>query len=363
MKVITDFGFDISLAKKITDRRRSKRKIGSYLYQSWVIKLLLIFVVLIAFSIVHFNTELYKHTEYSLITLSTIIVSAINPSWLFSGIEKNHVLARIITASRTLSLIAVFVLIKNASDYTIYAYIMLINELAIITASHLIIMSRYKIKPVRSKLKNSLQTGKDSLSFFLAKSGVVIYSSGSTMFLGAFGGMNQIALYSAAERLHSAGNSAMMPIIAPLTPYMNRTKNYKLFYKIVVITVIIAWTGILFGFMFGDEIISIMFGSWFSESKQVLDILLVSLSISIIGMLFGYPALLPIGQEKHANLSVVIGGALQIVMLSSILLFDIEITAITIAITLTFSNTIATAYRIIMFISKIKNEKHSSTMR
>ncbi|WP_045407540.1 oligosaccharide flippase family protein [Vibrio jasicida] len=353
VQVITDYGLDISLTKEISERKRSKRKLGAYLYQSLALKSFLLLISLIVIAIVVFNSELKNHETFSLFIIATVSLNAFNPIWLFQGLEKSYVYARIVIVFRVVSLGLVILLIKEPNDYFIYTVIMALTALGTFAACYYIICKRWNIKPVRTGFKTVTYLAKNSFEFFLSRVGASMFVSSSTVFLGSFSTLIQVALYSSAEKLFAAGMGVFSPITSPLLPYMNRTKNYALFYKIVFACVSVSALGVTFGFVFGDDVLRIMFGQELVAAKPTLNVLMISLAISVVGVLFGYPALMPLGKERHANISVMIGGVTQVCLIVFILVSNTELTAFNAALSFTISNFVATSYRILCF-SKFK---------
>ncbi|MFV8458706.1 oligosaccharide flippase family protein [Vibrio owensii] len=352
VQVITDYGLDISLTKEISERKRSKRKLGAYLYQSLALKSFLLLISLTVIAIVVFNSELKNHETFSLFIIATVSLNAFNPIWMFQGLERSYVYARIVIVCRVVSLGLIVLLIKEPSDYFMYSAIMSLTALGTVAASYYIICKRWDIKPVRTAFKTVTDLATNSFEFFLSRVGASMFVSSSTVFLGSFSTLIQVALYSSAEKLYAAGMGVFSPITSPLLPYMNRTKNYAMFYKIVFVCVSVSTCGVTFGFVFGDDVLRIIFGQELVAAKPTLDVLMISLAISVVGVLFGYPALMPLGKERHANISVIIGGICQITLIFIMRLTCIEITAYHVAIAFAISNLISTLYRIIIFIKE-----------
>ncbi|MCX2792884.1 oligosaccharide flippase family protein [Vibrio sp. Sgm 5] len=349
VQVITDYGFDISLTKEISERKRTKRKLGSYLYQSLVLKSLLLFISLTVITIVAFNSELKNYETFSLFIFFSIVINGIAPYWIFQSLEKSYVFARIAITFRVISLVLVFVLIKEPSDYFLYSAIMALTALGTCVVSYYIICNQWGIKPVRTAFNNVIELGKNSFEFFLSRVGASMLISSSTVFLGSFGTLTQVALYSSAEKLYGAGMGVFNPITSPLIPYMNRTKNYAMFYKIVFVCLSVSVLGVSFGFVFGDDVLRIIFGQELVSAKPTLDVMLISLAISVVGVLFGYPALMPLGKERHANISVMVGGLIHVIIVG-VLIYTNNVTSLNFSISFCVSSIASTSYRVLIFI-------------
>ncbi len=350
LQVITDYGFDLSLTRSISAKNRSKRRLGYYLYQSIFLKSILLIPSLLTLTIVVINSELSGYVNLVIFISIAVSFNAFSPVWLFQGLERIYIYSRIVVTSRVISLILILTLIKSTEDVTLYGVIVAFTSFLVVISCYIVIFYKWKISLVKSSMNNVLKLAKESFEFFLSRVGVSLFASSSNVILGSFGSLTQVAIYSAAGKLYSAGVGVFIPITSPLVPYMNRTKNYELFYRIVLVSLLICVLGLAFGFYFGEDIIRIIFGPQLVLAKSTLDILLISLATSVIGLLFGYPALMPIGKERHANISVILGGITQLMLVFSIAILGLEFTALNVASAFTISNIISTLYRVVVFI-------------
>ena len=147
----------------------------------------------------------------------------------------------------------------------------------------------------------------------------------------------------------------MSAISTPLLPYMIRTKNYKVLFKIIVISLSLTSIGSIIGFVWGENILSLVYGKDFLNAKPVLNIFMVTIFFSILGQQIGYPALIPIGKGRQANLSVIYAGIAQAIMIGILVIFKLSITAVVIAITYLICDVVMSSYRgMVLYKAKIE---------
>ncbi|MGF1708384.1 oligosaccharide flippase family protein [Enterovibrio baiacu] len=328
---ITDYGLDLSATKAISENK-NKDDVNRFIYESFVIKSLLLIPSCLIFIIGVLSSNEEASITIIAFGLVSVLLNAFNKRWLFLSLEKTYIFSQFVIASRIVGTGLVFALIKTNSDYELYTLIFSIQAFILTVGTNYIIRFNYDFKPVKTSFSSALLTMKNGGWFFASRMGSTAYVSGCTAFLGWSSGMSQVSIYGTAEKLHVAGVGVFVPVISSLTPYMNRTKNYNLLFKIALIIFSIGIVGVAFGYYFGEEIIRILFGDGFSESKKVLDIFLITIMTSSLGMLFGHPALMPIGLERHANLSLIYGGFLQLLLFSLLLLFNSSISAVDVAL-------------------------------
>ncbi|MBQ0395980.1 oligosaccharide flippase family protein, partial [Proteus mirabilis] len=303
--VITNYGLDISVAKRIAEGENKKENLNEFLYQVNIIKSFICFFTIIIVAYILYATNYFTDNPTNIyIILLSIVFSSYNLIWLFQGLEKIYIYSRITIVTRLLSMFLIIITIKSSSDFSLLLLLNFLQILVSIIASYYIIFN-WNLKFKTCSIKKSIFLFKESTEYFISRVGVTLYSSACSFFLGIFSGsLHQVAIYGTAEQLYRAGVYLMSAISSPLTPYMARTKNYTIFWKIVVFTLIITILGASIGFVFGDDIIRLIYGSKFNDSYSILNVFMLTIIISVMGMFFGYPALIPIGKTKIANYSV-----------------------------------------------------------
>lgn len=348
--VITNFGFDISISKRIAEGENSNRYLSLFFSTTFYCKLFLSFAsLIIIFISMYFSGYFQGNTTIIISIFLTIFFNSFALNWLFQGLEKLYIYSRIVIITRIALLISVFYFIDNKNDENTL-YILQALQAFLCTIISYYWIYKWKIQLLKVSFKKSLAIFMQSSEFFLARLGVSIYSVLGSFFLGILSGsLHQVAIYGIAQQLYKAGVYAISAISTPLTPYMARTKNYKIFFKVTIMSVLFTIIGALIGIFFGEEIILIIFNPSVLDAKPVLDVFMVTIIISIIGIHFGYPALIPLNKVKIANYSVLYAGILQLVLISILYIFNINTTAITIAFTYLLCDLLMSIVRIVTF--------------
>jgi PST family polysaccharide transporter len=96
---------------------------------------------------------------------------------------------------------------------------------------------------------------------------------------------------------------------------MARTRNFELLFKVIKWSVAVAIIGAVAGVFLGPWVIALIFGKSFEQSYPVLLVLLAAICLSTPSVLLGYPLLGALGKNRTANNTVLIGGAIQILLL------------------------------------------------
>lgn len=349
ISLITNFGFDISLPKRIAEGFNTKKNLGELITSVMIIKTFLFSLALLFLFIFNIYSHYYTYDILVLIIVSCL-ANGYNFIWLYLGIEKLYIYSRINIITKLLSIIAIFIFIKNGSDFNLLFIIMACQSTLALIISYIYIR-KLKIKFIKVNLDSLVQIAKDSFEYFISRIGVSLYSTCGSFFIGILSGsMHQVAIYGVAEQLYKAGVLVVSSISTPLTPYMIRTRNFNIFFKITILSMLITAIGASIGIFFGDKIISIIYGEDLLSAYPVLIIFMLTILISVLGIHFGYPALLPLNQARKANYSVIYAGILQILLISTIYLLDIIATAKVIAISYLLCDLFMLIYRLNVFI-------------
>ncbi|HBN5548535.1 oligosaccharide flippase family protein [Proteus mirabilis] len=347
--LIANFGFDISLPKKIAEGFSSKKNLGELITSVTIIKTFLLFISLLLFFIFNLYFHYYKYKVLFLMAI-VCLANGYNFVWLYLGIEKLYIYSRINIITKLFSIAAIFLFIKKDSDFNLLFIIMACQSSLALIISYIYI-KKLQINFIKIKPNKLILIAKESFEYFISRIGVSLYSTCGSFFIGILSGsMHQVAIYGVAEQLYKAGVLVVSSISTPLTPYMVRTKNFNMFFKVTMLSMLITAMGACVGIFFGDKIIDMIYGENLLSAYPVLIIFMFTILISVLGIHFGYPALLPLNQARKANYSVIYAGILQILLIFSIYMLHITATAKIIAITYLLCDLFMLIYRLNIFI-------------
>lgn len=311
--LVIDFGFNLYYPQLIATGRNSKTKIGELIYSCLIIKLVIFIPVTMIFGLLFLTNNNYSDFYlFFLVSFLIVIGNAFTFVWLFQGLEKLYLYSRVMILTKISSLCLIVLFVKEKDDFINIAVINSLQQISVMlyclywTTFNL----KIRIKIVKWKFINIIAFR--SFDFFFSRAFVAIYTSGCGLLIGYLGTANQMAVFSAAEQLYKSAQQVFSPVSQALYPYMVRTKNYSVFFKLLYACLAISIFGCTVGWIWGQSIINILYGAHFSDSYVILAILLVALIFNTMAVLLGYPALVPIGLAKIANRSVIYAGVLQL---------------------------------------------------
>lgn len=328
--IITDFGFDLSATYLISRKKNSKQYISSVITTIYKLKtLILLIAILPGLTFYLLKYESYNNIALVAIYLS-IIFQAYQAIWLFQGIEKMKLITYIMISSKVFYILLIFILVKNENDYGLALLSHAISVIvATLIANYLIRKEKFHFTAKSSKRFMKLVFHHSS-QFFLSRVATTTTASVSTLLVHNFTSPFQTGLYGASERLLTAFRGITAPLNQALYPYMANTKNIRLLFKIISIIMLIVLLPFIMCVYFAPEILAIIFGDEYRPATPILRIFLFTGFFALITMFLGYPAFAAIDKIKYANISVIIGGSIQILLLA-IMLFTNTLSAINIA--------------------------------
>lgn len=314
--IITDFGFNLSATRQIAENHNNRDRVRRIIASVFVSKtLLLVPVVIILCLLIYGQQE--KYGDYSTLfwlLLIPVIGQTFQPIWFFQGIERMAFITVFIVVARALYVLLVIALVASAHDVN---WVILSNGISQIIAATIAILFMFRLgyRPLWAGWHYVKLVFSESIQFFWSRLAVSTYTIGGVFFLGLFATPSAVAFYSAAEQLYRAGQALFHPVVQSLYPYMARTKDTALFWRVMKGAFLFSLLGLVFTYFTGEWFLTKIFGSEFSESYNVLMVFVVVFCVVVPSSLIGYPLLGVFGNSDFANRSVLIGGIVQLTLL------------------------------------------------
>lgn len=317
--IITDFGFDLSATYLISRKNNSKQYISAVISTVYRLKALIQVCVLSVLTLYLLKFENYTPLALVAIYLS-VLFQAYQAIWLFQGIEKMKFITYIMVNSKILYVVLIFTFVKNINDYDIALFAHAISVIFATCIANILIKKEGFTFFNKTPKRFFLLVFSHSSQFFLSRVATTTTASLSTLLVHYFTTPFQTGLYGASERLLTAFRGVTAPLNQALYPYMAKTKNIYLLLRIigvVMLAILIPFAGTVY---FAADILELIFGYDYRPAVGILRIFLFTGLFALITMFLGYPAFAAINQIKYANLSVIVGGSVQLILLALMLL-------------------------------------------
>ena len=246
-----------------------------------------------------------------------IVLNYFNIDWFYQGEEEYvYIVCRSIVI-KVLSVLAILILVRNQSDYVIYAWI---SSLALGGNYILnIIHSRKYVKLVFSdiNLKPHIKP------IVLMALGILlssIYSKVDVTMLGAMSGERNTGLYTNGIKIVDmiiSTSTAMTAVFMPRLSYYFENNNDEFVKLIKTGTSVLSFITfpLAFGlFMVAPKAVCILFGDTFIESATIIRILCVLIIIKGFGNLLCYQLTMCTGNEKERIPAALFGSISNVIM-------------------------------------------------
>ena len=237
--------------------------------------------------------------------------------WFFQGIEKfSYITARSL-AVRTLSVIFLFVFLKQGSDPIIY-YLISASGFVITSALNMTFLKKH----IRVRFENfGFTTHLKPLSIILGSTlAVSVYLLMDNIILGFIKNDTAVGIYSTAIRIVKIPFAVIVAISTVIIPQISRAYGSNDLEEVKILIN----KSFSFICLFGVPIAAGLFiSSWFLVhnfagdrfEQSVLPVKILSPVIMLVGLnnIFGFQILTPMGKEKYLLKAVVIGMVFSLV--------------------------------------------------
>jgi O-antigen/teichoic acid export membrane protein len=355
-QIFTDFGFSLAGASKIATIKNSIHDssvyISTVMYVRMIVSLLVSLLLFVYF--IFFNNEV-SVTSF-ILTISFIFISSMQFIFVFQGVERMEMITISNVFSKVAYIISVFLFVSYEDDVELVIFLNLISQLIFCIFSFYCLKKlNYKILKVPISAISYLI--KENYLFALSRAAVSLYSRANVLVVAQFSGATQAALYSASEKLYQAGQNSTSPVTQSIFPYMVRTKNRTLLYKLISVIGIFIGLACTISYIYSDEIVTLFYGSKFENASEVLQVLMICLFFNFLSANLGYPAFASFGKLNLCNITVMLG---LVAYISSILvvyfILDISVDAYIASLCLLFTELSVLVIRIALLYSLSKKQ-------
>lgn len=312
MMLFVDFGFTITIAKKITSFKDNSQEIVDTYWLISTIQLAFFLLMLLIYIIVFFSFSSLFVYRWGVLTASISVFGfVLFPNWLFQGLDKMKTLSIINFASKFLTYPLLFFYIKDENDHILAIFIQsmsfviagLISIIVIFREKRFIKLDRDIITV--SNIKYEISEAKN---IFLSNSAITIITSSFTLLLGVFSTAFYVGLFGAIDKIIQALsfsifvpiNQAFFPMIAKtgVTDFDKAKKIFKLVFYLMLAIMMIEYVGVI---LF-EDFISYKFFNKYGDIKLVFRITTLLIFPITLGGICGQLGLIALGDSNDKKI-------------------------------------------------------------
>lgn len=357
-QLVMDFGFTLSGTAEIARIKENKRKLAVVL-ESIIISKLILFLCCAMVMLVLCNliSQFTKNKIVFWICLLYTFMNTLIPDFLYRGMEEMKPITYRTIVVKFIFTIGVFITVKKQDDYMWVPIMYLIGSFFAVIVAYIDVKKRFCIKLVRISINDVILRIKESFPFFVSRIASTLYGATNTVLLGIkYSGQSVVGYYTSADKVVSLARSGSSPIADSLYPYLITHKDFKLVKKILCILMPIILCGATILFIFAPGICSMVFGKGYESVAVPLRCLIPVIVIILPSYILGFPMMTPLGIAKYANLAVVIGAIIQIVLLLALWILGF-LNIVSICISTSVTEIFVFSFRAIIVWRTIKKNK------
>lgn len=297
--------------REVARCRENKYKLSKVVIELGIILFVTTIAGYIILLIFLYNTKLLELKNLVILMSMNLIFTNIGFEWFYQGIENQLYITIRYIILRIISLILLFLIVKNPNDYLKYGIILVLmnsgsNILNFINLRKYIDFKEIKIKDIRI-----LKHIKPILVIFSASVAISIYLQLDTVMIGNID-KSAVAFYNVANKIVRIPLTIVTALGTVLLPRIsnfhqkNDIENYKKYLNHSLNYILMMALPIFFGvILLSKNIVLTMAGEKFLVSVQTMKILAIIIPIVGIAYFLGYQLLYPRGLERYYTYSVV----------------------------------------------------------
>lgn len=318
--LIAALGISTYAVREGAKLRNSERELEDFCNQMFSLNMITTAVSYIILIPIVFLSDSLEPYRFLIILLSTTIAfSTFGIEWVNTIFEDFLFITLRSIVINIVSLVLLFILVKNENDYISYALLTVITSCCICLSNWFYCKKYVHIRFTKNiKLKKHI---KPILTFFVNNIATSIYVNADTTMLGFLIGDSAVGLYTLAVKIYNVIKSmlaALYTVAVPRIAYyvgQNDKKNIKriftsLFSNLTII-LLPATVGLI---SISKEIVLVMGGKEYVEATVTLQILAIALIGAIFGGAITYCLNIPLGREKITAKATIFSAVINIVL-------------------------------------------------
>ena len=311
--MFTDFGFNLSATKYISEHRDDRRAINSYLNSAMLGRALLCgasLVVLLAL-IAGFD-KFGSEAAFYLLYFGMIVGNVMFPMWFFQGMENMKYITVFNIVAKSVSIVPFFVFIRGPEDYI---YVPACYSVGFLLAGLISLYIVYRVMGMRWYLTGwgSVRAAlRDSSTYFLSRVSTSLFTTTNSFLLGLVCGNTAVGYYSAAEKLYQAYNQLLSPFTGVLFPHIARSHDTRFFKRVFSRVAVANVFCVAATLALSAWVLRLVYGTAEPEILRIFRTLMCGCLITIPSILLGYPFLAAMGHPLFTNWTNIVNNRTRI---------------------------------------------------
>lgn len=312
--LISDLGIRNYGSRKVAYCRENKDELQKFFWELFLQKFYISVLVFLLSFIYFFYTD---KNEIFLIQIFYIIISFLDISWLYQGLEdfKKIMLRNLVL--KLFLLVLIFLFIKEKNDLLKYTKLMIIVNLL----GNLILWVKIPVSNLRFKNLKPFSHLKNSFIMFLPQVAIIMYTTLDRIMLGSMCDKKYVTYYDISNKmiiismiLITTAGSVFLPKISNLYSNNNYKEIKELIKKSTNIFILIMFP-LIFGILsVADGFIELLFDKTYMEVAFLMKVMSITIVFWTLNNITGSHILMPMGRENKITFSVFLGCFINLVL-------------------------------------------------
>lgn len=309
--------YGIRICAKVRDNREELTRVAQELLFINLVTCVLSYIVLF-FALIFIDRLQDNRTLYIIISLN-IVLNAIGMEWLYKALEQYTYITIRSLVFKIISVVTMFLLVHEQSDYVIYGGITIFAGSASNVFNFINVHKYIDLKPIGNyNLKRHL---KPILIFFAMSCATTIYTHLDTVMLGFMAADDDVGYYNAAVRIKSILVSIVTSLGTVLLPRASYYVEHgqiaefrRITNKALSFVFLVATPLMLYFMVFAKEGIYFLSGKAYTGSIIPMQLIMPTLLLIGITNILGIQILVPLGREKTVLHSEIAGAVVDVII-------------------------------------------------
>lgn len=312
--LVSDLGIRNYGSRKVAYCRENKGELEKFFWELLLQKFYISMLVFLLSFIYFFYTN---KNEIFLIQIFYIIISFLDISWLYQGLEdfKKIMLRNLIL--KLFLLVLIFLFIKEKDDLLKYTKLMIIVNLL----GNLILWVKIPVSNLRFKNLKPFSHLKNSFIMFLPQVAITMYTTLDRIMLGSMCDKKYVTYYDISNKmiiismvLITTAGSVFLPKISNLYSNNEYEEIKELIKKSTNIFILIMFP-LIFGILsVADGFIELLFDKTYMEVAFLMKMMSITIVFWTLNNITGSHILIPMGRENKITFSVFLGCFINLVL-------------------------------------------------
>lgn len=317
--ILTEYGFSLSATREIAQNRNDKQKLNEIVSLTIYSKLFLVLITFLLITPLFLVIPIFKENfDLFLVSYFMLFAIALNTDWFFLGIEFVKLSSFAIIFGKLLLVILTFLLVTSNSEPVIY--LIIFASTTLIANSINLFMVKNRINFIFPELTEIIKNLKNSISLFVFKFTVSLYTSANAFVVGLILSPAQVGIYAGAEKITKAIVGFWTPLSNVIYPRINNLlkvnfpKAKKLMRLVAVVYAVVSIALTLLLFIGAEFLTHLILGEAFAQSTDIIRLLSPIVFLIAMSNVTGILWLLPLKRDRQFNYIIITAGIINIVL-------------------------------------------------